>query len=130
MGRVLAFAYGLVVYLMFLYTFLAAVWFVWTMDGMPPKEGTWLNALIINAVLLSIFAIQHSVMARQPFKRAITKVISPAIERTTFVLATNIALLALIKYWHPIPGVVWSVDSSIGIMPGRIIICTKVFNQP
>ncbi len=69
MGRALALLYGTVCYFIFFGTFLYAIWFVWTMDR-PQEGGPLTNALLINTGLLLLFAIQHSVMARQGFKRA------------------------------------------------------------
>ena len=74
-----------------------------------------LSAVLLDIVLLALFAIQHSVMARPAFKRWWTQIIPPAAERSTFVLFAS-ALLALIVWqWRPLPGVVWKVESPIGV---------------
>lgn len=111
MRRFLALVYGGICYLIFFGTFLYAIWFVWTMDR-PAESAVGLPAaLLINAGLLSLFAVQHSVMARQWFKRAWTKVVPSLIERSTYVLAASLALLLLIRFWQPMPQVIWEVQS-------------------
>lgn len=110
MGRALALLYGTVCYFIFFGTFLYAIWFVWTMDR-PQAGGPLTNALLINTGLLLLFAIQHSGMARQGFKRAWTKIIPQPVERSTYVLATCIALLALITFWQPMTTVIWEVEA-------------------
>jgi len=114
MGRVLGFLYGVICYVIFLGTFLYAMWFVWTMDTMAAGQTEWLSALIIDAVLLAIFALQHSIMARQGFKRMWTKIVPPPVERSTYVLFTSLALLLMIRFWQPIPGTVWMVENEAG----------------
>ncbi|MBI3873000.1 MAG: isoprenylcysteine carboxylmethyltransferase family protein [candidate division Zixibacteria bacterium] len=114
MARVLAFVYGVICYLVFFATFLYAIWFVWTMDQHSPASGPWQKALAIDAVVLAVFALQHSIMARQGFKRAWTKAIPHPIERSTYVLLASLALLLIIRLWQPLPGVVWNLESSVG----------------
>lgn len=114
MGRVLAFVYGVVCYLIFLCTFLYAAWFVWRMDSIAATQTDWARALLIDAGLLALFAVQHSAMARQGFKRVWTKIIPHPIERSTYVLFASLALLLLIKFWQPIPGTVWNVENEAG----------------
>ncbi len=114
MKRVMGFAYGVLCYLFFLGVFVRAIWFVWTMDNLAP-QGPLNRALLINAALLGAFAVQHSGMARQGFKRAWTKIVSPALERSTYVLAASAALLLVVEYWQPLPGVVWTVHNSAAV---------------
>lgn len=115
--RALVLLYGGLVYVSFLATFLYAVAFVggfWvptTLDS--GVEGPMLTALLIDAALLGVFAVQHNVMARRWFKTRITAVIPVAAERSTFVLATNLALIAMFVFWRPIPATVWHVENEI-----------------
>jgi protein-S-isoprenylcysteine O-methyltransferase Ste14 len=110
MGRISALLYGIVCYLVFFAVFLYAIWFVWTLDR-PQPAPPLARALLINTGLLFLFALQHSGMARQGFKCAWTRIIPPAIERSTYVLASSLALLVLIVFWQPVPSVIWQVDS-------------------
>jgi protein-S-isoprenylcysteine O-methyltransferase Ste14 len=117
MKRYLIFAYSLVCYAIFLGTFLYAIWFVWTMDAMRPAPGVSLGkCLFVDAVLLTLFALQHSIMARLWFKRAWTRIVPVAAERSTYVLCASLALLLLFHYWQPLPGTVWKVENRIGVM--------------
>jgi methanethiol S-methyltransferase len=115
MGRLLGFLYGIVVYLLFFLTFLYAIGFVAgvavskTIDNGTPTP--LLTALIIDLLLMSVFAIQHSVMARRQFKRWWTQFVSPAIERSTFVLAASLALILLFWQWRPLPQAIWHVSN-------------------
>lgn len=116
MGRLLALLYGTISYVIFLGTFLYAMGFVGNL--LVPKsidqgiQGGTDNAWLINILLLSLFAVQHSVMARQGFKRWWTKIIPKSIERSTFVLLSSLVLILLFYYWRPIPEVVWSVENT------------------
>jgi len=120
MGRVLIFAYGIAAYLAFAATFLYAAAFVskvivpTTIDtgiASPPAI-----AAIIDLGLMLLFAVQHSVMARQGFKRWWTRLVPPAMERSTYVLASSAVLALLLWQWRPIPVVVWWVrDPGLGM---------------
>jgi len=113
--RLLFFAYGSFSYLIFLATFLYAVAFVGgfvvptQLDG--PSEGPIMAALVIDAALLTVFALQHSVMARRWFKERWTQIVPWAIERSTYVLCASAALLLLFWQWRPIGIPVWTIEN-------------------
>ena len=120
MGRFIAFVYGLAAYAVFFVTFLYAVAFV---GNMPvPKtidSGTVASlpeSLIVNLALLSLFAIQHSVMARPAFKEWWTQFVPKPVERSTYVLLASLALVLLFWQWRPLPVVLWHVDQSQSAM--------------
>lgn len=117
MNRILIFAYGAVSYLLFLATFLYALGFVGNF-GVPksldsPAETPWLEALLTDLGLLSLFALQHSGMARPAFKRWLTSFVPKEVERSTYVLLSSVALLLLFWQWQPLGGVVWSLESDL-----------------
>lgn len=113
MGRILALAYGSAAYAVFLGTFLYAIGFASgvvvpkTVDTGPVVSIA--EALVVNMLLLSLFAVQHSVMARKPFKRWWTQFVPAVIERSTYVLLTSLALIVLFWQWRPMPSIVWQV---------------------
>jgi protein-S-isoprenylcysteine O-methyltransferase Ste14 len=112
MGRFLALSYGIVCYALFLVTFIQAIWFVRTLHQDQAAADAWIPAVLIDLALLSLFAIQHSIMARQWFKRLWTKIVPPPVERSTFVLATVIILQLMYRLWQPLPGIIWDTQSA------------------
>jgi len=124
MARSLTLAYGVICYLAFLAVFLYAIGFVGdfvvprSVDHGPAASSG--GALVINVLLLAVFAVQHSVMARPAFKRWWTRFVPPAIERSTYVLLASAVLALLFWQWRPIPAVVWDVTWQ----PGRVALWT------
>jgi protein-S-isoprenylcysteine O-methyltransferase Ste14 len=118
MAGIIALLYGSIVYLWFLATFLYTIGFVEGIPGIKtidsgPTDRVWI-AVIVDASLLALFAVQHSVMARQGFKRWWTRFVSPPVERSTFVLAASLAIALLLWQWRPLQAIVWSVDNAQG----------------
>ncbi len=113
--RVLTLLYGVACYAIFFATFLYAIGFIGNLivpksiDSVPTVST--LKALAIDTLLLTVFALQHSIMARPAFKRAWTRIVPVAAERSTYVLFSSLALIALFVFWEPIGGIVWDVQS-------------------
>jgi methanethiol S-methyltransferase len=116
--RVVVFAYGVASYGVFFATFLYSVGFIGdlvvpkTMDS--PARMSFLYALGIDVLLLGIFAVQHSLMARPWFKRTWTRVVPEPAERSTYVLFSSLALIALFAFWQPLGGTVWNIENPTG----------------
>jgi protein-S-isoprenylcysteine O-methyltransferase Ste14 len=124
-GRVIAFLYGLFAYLVFFVTFLYAIGFVTglvvpkSIDDGPVVPTT--EALIVNVLLMSLFAVQHSVMARRQFKQWWTQYVPKSVERSTYVLLASLTLVLLFWQWRPMPTVVWQIAS-----PGIAMLVTGI----
>ncbi|MFW0792990.1 methanethiol S-methyltransferase [Gordonia sp. CPCC 205515] len=125
-ARAAALGYGICTYVLFLVVFLWAIAFVEnahivvggvdlvprTIDDGGPVTSVWV-AILVNLVLLTVFAVQHSVMARAGFKRWWTRIVPQPVERSTFVLAATVCLAALMWWWHPITASVWEVPGDV-----------------
>lgn len=117
MGRSATFLYGIIAYTLFLVTFLYTIGFVGNI--LVPKSidsgtpGPITASIFINLALLSVFAIQHSIMARSGFKRVWTRIIPNAAERSTYILMTCVALVLIFLFWQPVPDVIWSFDNQV-----------------
>jgi protein-S-isoprenylcysteine O-methyltransferase Ste14 len=110
--------YGIAAYMVFLVTFSYAAGFVGNLVvpksiDSAPTAPLW-SAVLVNGSLLGLFAVQHSVMARPFFKRWFTRFIPAAAERSTYTLASSVALILLFLFWRPMGGGVWHVDNTIG----------------
>jgi methanethiol S-methyltransferase len=138
MARIIALFYGIAAYVAFFATILYAIGFVSglvvpkTIDtGMAAPMA---EALIVNLILMSVFALQHSVMARKPFKRWWTQFVPASVERSTYVLFSSLALLLLFWQWRPMPAVVWQIaDPQIALaltglsFVGWVMVFTSTF---
>lgn len=114
-GRIAAFIYGLGCYAVFFYAFCYGIAYIAGLSSprtidIGPAASTG-EAIIIDLAFLSVFYLQHSVMARKSFKRWWRPVVPEPIERSTYVLFTSLALILLFWQWHPIPAVVWHIDN-------------------
>ena len=114
MSRIASICFGLIAYAIFFITFLYMIGFV--ADAVVPKSidvgpsVPIVEAVVVNLLLLSLFALQHSVMARRSFKQWWTRFIPHSIERSVYVLFASLILLLLVWQWRPIPTVVWTIE--------------------
>src|ERR1044072_3170773 len=123
--RILFFVYGSLSYLIFFGTFLYAICFIGnfgvarTLDG--EASGPLAVGFAIDAGLLALFAVQHSLMARKWFKDWWTQVVPKTLERSTYVLFSSLALILLFWQWQPLGGVVWSIEEPFGRVVLRVL---------
>jgi protein-S-isoprenylcysteine O-methyltransferase Ste14 len=128
MRRSLFFAYGIACYVLFFITYACLACFVGnlflprTIDSGPATSPAW--AVVIDVVLLLVFALQHSVMARPAFKVHWTRLVPIAIERSTYMLASCLALFALTWLWRPVNMLIWNVTDPIGWWIGTSLFAT------
>jgi methanethiol S-methyltransferase len=138
MLKFVAFLYGLVAYFTFFATILYAIGFVSglavpkTIDTGPDSSAT--EALVLNLLLMSLFAVQHSVMARKQFKQWWTQYVPKPVERSTYVLLASLTLVLLFWQWRPMPAIVWRIDEpDIAVtiatlsLVGWVIVFTSTF---
>ena len=118
MARFTAVTYGAVCYVVFFLTFLYLVAFLGDFGVARSVgrgvEGPLGQALLVDTALLLLFSLQHSVMARPRFKVWLTRVVPAPVERSTYVLASSLALILLFWQWQPLTGVLWHVDDAVG----------------
>lgn len=119
MKRLAIFVYGIACYAIFFGTFLYAIGFIgnlWVPKSMDsPRDISLGVALVIDLGLLALFAVQHSVMARPAFKRWWTRLVPASAERSTYVLFSSLALIALFGFWQPMGVQIWNVDAPTGV---------------
>ena len=123
MKKFLILLFGVISYFAFFASFLYAIGFVGNL--IVPKSidsgETGSYALLVNIALLSIFALQHSIMARPGFKKWWTTIFSPAVERSIFVLLSSLALFLIYWKWQPMTEVVWNIEGEKYVMIIQII---------
>jgi protein-S-isoprenylcysteine O-methyltransferase Ste14 len=118
MARATGLFFGLFAYLIFFATFLYLVAFVGNCPQIPfavdrGPEGALPLAIVVDLALIALFGVQHSVMARAPFKAAWTRIVPAPVERSLYVLLASLCLILLFVLWRPIPGIVWSVSNPV-----------------
>lgn len=136
--KFIAFLYGLVAYFAFFGTILYAIGFVMglvvpkTIDTGTTSSST--QAVVVNLLLMSLFAVQHSVMARRPFKEWWTQYVPKSVERSTYVLLASLTLMLLFWQWQPLPAIVWQIeDPGVAVaiaaisLVGWVIVFTSTF---
>lgn len=120
MARILYLLFGVAAYALFFATFLYMIAFVGDLPWAPRtvdrggEAGPVGLALLVDAALIALFGLQHSVMARPGFKRAWTRIVPETIERSVYVVAASLALILLFAMWRPIPAILWSVENEAG----------------
>ena len=140
--RASIFVFGIVSYVVFFATFLYAIAWVGgflvptAVDGEPTMP--LVPALLIDLGLLTLFALQHSVMARPAFKRAWTQIVPQEIERSVYVLASSLCLIAMFVFWQPLGGVIWEIENTLaktilyaifGLGFGIVLVSTFLINH-
>ncbi|HEY1544792.1 MAG TPA: isoprenylcysteine carboxylmethyltransferase family protein [Xanthobacteraceae bacterium] len=138
LGRVMTFLYGMACYAVFFASFLYALGFV---EGLVVPKAVddgpivpTIQAVTVDLLLLALFALQHSVMARPRFKQWWTQFVPKTIERSTYVLLASLALALLCWQWRPLPTIVWHIDNPgiamtlVGLsLIGWLIVLTSTF---
>jgi len=137
-SKIIAFLYGIVAYAAFFVTILYAIGFIMGV-GVPKDINTGTvtstaKALVVNLILMSVFAIQHSVMARKSFKQWWTQYVPKPVERSTYVLLSSLTLMLLFWQWRPMPAIVWRIedpDTAVTIVTisfvGWVVVFTSTF---
>ena len=119
MARTFYLIFSIIAYAIFFATFLYLIAFVGdfpvprTVDEGGPQNSLGI-AVVVDLALIALFGVQHSVMARQGFKTAWTRIVPQTIERSIYVLFSSAVLWVLYHFWHPIPGDLWRVENMIG----------------
>jgi len=119
--RALFMSFSLIAYAIFFATFLYLIGFVGNLAALPTsvdrgESAPLIAALITDVALIALFGVQHSVMARQGFKKAWTAIVPQPIERSVYVIFASAALIIMFAFWRPIEGVVWSVSNPLAQM--------------
>jgi len=137
-SKIIAFLYGIVAYAAFFVTILYAIGFIMGV-GVPKDINTGTvtstaKALVVNLILMLLFAIQHSVMARKSFKQWWTQYVPKPVERSTYVLLSSLTLMLLFWQWRPMPAIVWRIedpDTAVTIVTisfvGWVVVFTSTF---